>query len=136
MRLLEALRIVTPLAPLGRASNTYTATGIDTIRYDELSVLLVLGAITAGGSVVLTFEESDDFSNWSTLAGVSLSADDQNANQTLSLGLRIGGRANRKRYIRAVAEVDSSGVNLFGVLFLLSSAHAEPVVNVPASVLA
>lgn len=135
-RLLENVKRLQHLPPLSRAANTYTGTGIDTNGLDEISYLICVGDIAATATLNAKVQESDDNSAWSDVSGAAITQlGDTDDNKTPSIGVRLGSRANRKRYSR-ISVTTANGAVVFGVEALLSGARQAPVVNSPASVLA
>lgn len=118
-RLLEEAKLLpTDLVPLQRAANTYTSTGLDMTGFDGVAAVLYTGDIAATVTVDAKIQESDDNSSWSDIAGAAitqLGATDDN--KVPSIDLRMGGRANRKKYLR-FSVTTANGNSTWGCLFI------------------
>ena len=138
-RLLEGQKLVNHIVPASRSAGTVDGTGIDTAGYHEATFLVPIGAIGDTGTdttLNVKIQESDALgSGYADITGAAITelvnTDDDAIPQ---IGVRLGGRANRKRYVRAVLAVAGSDAALVGVVALLK-AQLQPVTNTPASVL-
>lgn len=135
-RLLEEVKRVQNIAPVSRSAGATNGTGVDTAGYDGVAAIFHVGDIGASTTFDGKLQESSDNSNFSDIANAAitqLGASDDN--KSPSIDVRLGGRANRKRYVRAVGTVGGSNAVVFGVELLLYGAEQQPQVNSPATVL-
>jgi hypothetical protein len=137
-RILETLKVVNHIVPASRSAGTTNGTGIDTSGHDEVAFVVPIGAIGDTGSdttLNVKIQESDNDSDWSDISGAAITeianTDD---NAIPAINVRLGGRANIKKYVRAVAVVAGSDSLVYGVVAELKAQKA-PVTNTPASVL-
>jgi len=138
-QLLEGQKLVNHIVPASRSAGATNGTGIDTNGVDAATFLVAVGAIGDTGAdttIDCKVQESDalgsGYVDITDAAITQLANTDDNA--LASIGVRLGGRANRKRYIRAVLTIAGSDAALVGVAVLLK-AQQMPVTNTPASVL-
>jgi hypothetical protein len=133
--LLEGQKVVHHITPDERTGDgsDVEGTGIDTAGCDEATFFVAVGG--TNGTVDCHIEESDDNSNWADITDAEIvQIADDGDNVTASIGVRLGGRANRKRYLRAVLTIQNTKVADTYVLCLLRAQQA-PVTNTPTSVL-
>jgi hypothetical protein len=137
----ELVETVNHIVPASRAAGTVNGTGIDTnapaAGYDYATFILLLGTVDAGiTGVDLKVQESDDNSTWADITGAAVvSLDGSDDNKRARIGVRLGGRANRKRYVRGVLVVAGTGNALCAVAVSLSESHTIPVAEAaPADV--
>lgn len=136
-RILEQLKTVNHIVPASRSAGTVEATGIDTRGYDEAAFTVNAGDIddtSTDTTLAVHVEESDDNQNWADITGAAITTlthTDDDAQP--SINVRLSGRANRKRYLRAVAVVAGSSTAVYGVTCLLKGS-AQRVTQSPAAV--
>ena len=135
-RLWELVKHVNHLVPESRTAGTANGTGIDTKGYDAAAFSVNAGSIDPSTTVDCKIQESNDDSTWSDITGAAITqlvATDDDKALTIDVGL--GGKYNRKRYVRAVLVVTGGGAALSHVACGLYRAHEAPVVNSPVSVI-
>jgi hypothetical protein len=138
-RLLENHKLVNHIVPAVRTAGTTNATGIDVSLYDEATFIVSVGAIgNTGTDTTLNVKIQECDESGGTYVDITGAAITElvytNDDAIASIGVNLGLRTNRKKYVRAVAVVAGSDSVAFGVEALLK-AETMPVVNSPASVL-
>lgn len=122
MRLAETIKPLVLHAPATVTPSTVTGTAVDTLGYDAIVAALQCGTLIAGGTVVAKLQESDDGStNWTDITDAALptlSFAGGHSAQVHLIDLRLGGRANRKRYIRMHIVVATQNAPLAAVAHL------------------
>lgn len=120
-----------------RGANTYNGTAVDTRGYDAVALQVFTGDLSTSATLDVKIQESEDGStNWADISGAAIVQMTQaggDSNKIALVDVRMGGRANRRRYVRAVAVVAVANA-VFGAHFLLYAAEKRPTVNTPASV--
>lgn len=138
-RILEALQVVNHIVPLARAAGTVNATGVDCRDADEVAAIVSVGAIGNSGTdttLNVKLQESDaSGSGYVDIAGAAITEVPYTGDDAIpTINVNLGVRANRKRYVRAVAVVAGTDTATYGVELLLKK-KTKPVTNTPASVL-
>lgn len=135
IRLVEKAKFVNHIVPASRSAGTVDGSAIDTNGFDAVTFQIVCGDIGAGGTVDAKIQESADGStNWADITGAAitqLGATDDNKLPTIDVA--VGGRANRKRYLRAEV-VTAIATVAFGVVAALYEPEAVPQTQTVAAV--
>lgn len=144
MRLVEQIKTVLGLAHADRSANTYNpAAGHDTLGFDDAVCVVKTATLASGSTLTVKLQQSPNGTDtWTdilkadgvTPVQVVLTQAGGNSDDIQMLSARLGGRANRKRYVRANCVVANANA-AFDVVWLLSNPHNLPVVNAPAAVL-
>jgi hypothetical protein len=118
-----------------RTTTPVNGTGVDTNGYRGVAALLSIGTVSGTSPTLsLKLQESDDNSAWSDITG-AVSSTFTTANQHQLIDVPMGGRANRKRYVRGVLTIGGTTPSFTcGAEILLYDPAVEPVVNSSASV--
>lgn len=144
-RLGEDTKFVLSLTPLARAVATVngalggTSGWIDTAGFDEATVNFIFGAIDATATPIdaAVYENDSTSGNGTKITGSDIvqmaGGDDDDSISPVSI--RLGGRANRKRYIRPQIVAGGSGNFTAGITVLLSNPEQAPVTNSPAVIM-
>lgn len=98
------------LAPQAAGQGSANTGHVDMAGFSSVTFISVLESVTAGGTVTLSVEQSDNASDWTALAG-SVSLDDAGI-----LALEV--HAPMARYIRAVINRADQNAETHGVLAL------------------
>lgn len=122
------------IPPVDRAAGTVNGTGVDTNGYNEATIIVTEGVHDADTTLDVHVEESDDNSTFVDITGAAIVQLAAAPASPPMIGVRLGGPANRKRYIRAVGVVAGTNSTLYGVNILLSGGNG-PVTNAPAAVM-
>lgn len=138
-RILEELKAVNNIVPAVRSAGTVNGGAIDTDGYDEAAFVVNVGTIVNTNSdTTLDVKVQECDTSGGTYADITDAAITQLAytddDVIATINVRLGGRANRKRYVRAVGVVAGTDSAAYGVAAMLK-AREKPVVNDPVSVL-
>lgn len=134
-QLTEQVLVVQGLVAASRAANTYKASGVDRSGYDELTLLVDVGAVAAGGTLDVKLQDSEtdvdgNYADITAAAIVQVVA----ANKAPSVNLDCS-PGKVKKYVRAVAVVGTAAVAC-SATYLLSKPHTMPVTQTVATVYA
>lgn len=144
-RLVEMVKHVLSLTPLARAVATVngalggTSGWIDTSGFDEATINFIFGNIDATATPVdaSVFENDTTSGNGTKISGsdiVQMAGGDDD-DSISSVNIALGGRANRKRFIRPQVVAGGSGNFTAAITVELSKAEREPVTQTVAAVL-
>lgn len=140
-RLAENCKWAQSIAPASRTVGAVNGSGVDTRGFDHATLEVQVGAIGNTGTdttLAVKLQESNDdgvadaYADIAGAAIVTLAYTDDN--KICTVDVRMGGRANRKRYLRAVGTVAGSDAAIYGAAILLTNPEKAPVVNSPVSV--
>lgn len=136
-RLAENSYFVVALTPASRNAGAATSAAIDTSGYDGLTVLVHAGTLGASATLDCKVTECDtsggsytDVTNAAITQLVKATDDDKVA----AIDVRLGDRANRKRYVKIVLTVGTAA-SVCGATAILYQPEKLPVTNAPAAVL-
>lgn len=105
------------------AQTDVTGTATDLRGFHAIRYAALIGTVTAGGSVTLKAQGSDDNTTWADLADATAETDDTGAEGVLLLDL-----ANpRHRYVRPVAVRSTENSQIDGILADIYAADRLPV---------
>ncbi|RFF29223.1 hypothetical protein [Wenzhouxiangella sediminis] len=107
------------LAPQAAGQGSTNTGHVDMTGFSSVTFVIVLEAVTAGGTVTLNVEQSDNASDWTALAG-SVSTDDAGI-----LALEV--HRPMARYIRAVVNRADQDAETNGMIALRRLATDNPV---------
>ena len=128
-QLTQALGFVNPVHPQVLNNGTLSTNGVDMSLFKRALFVLDVGAVTNGGALTATLQESGDQSSWSTLAGSGVSL---SALSTASKLYTFEARADQmsKRYLRlSVQETGGQNVNVCVLGFGAEAIHKPGNVN-------
>jgi hypothetical protein len=119
----QRLGIATPIHPQLLNNGTLNSGAVDMSVFHRAFFAMDLGAITNGGSITATLQESNDLSSWSSLAGSNVS---MSAVTTASKVYTFEARSDQmsKRYLRlSVQETGGQNVNVCVLAWGDEAAH-------------
>ena len=130
VRLSESVKSVLNVAAANRtAAGDTDGAAVDTLGYDAVQAVVVGGTIGAASALDVKLQHSNtttagDFEDIAGAAIVQLTA---TPTGVPIIDVRLGGRANRRRYVRARLTTTGTGGVAAGVILNLYQAESEPV---------
>lgn len=122
------------ISPVDRTAGTVNGTGVDTQGFNEATLVVNVGVHDADTTLDVHVEESDDNTNFTDVTDAAIVQLAAAPAAPPMVGVRLGGGANRKRYVRAVGVVAGTNSVLYSASIILTGG-AGPVTNAPAAVL-
>jgi len=119
----KEVSVVTTIAPAAAATATTTGTTVDLANYRAAMVVLHIGVVT-DGTFVPTLEESDNDSDWSTVAAGNLSGSFASVTAAADETIQEVGYLGTKRYLRLVM---TETVASAGALFSATVVRGRPL---------
>lgn len=109
----------------GSAIATVTGPSIDTAGFNEATVVLSVGNVTATGTLNVKVQDSADNSAWADVSGAAFVAVTDTGDNQVQIGmLKLDGNTVR-RYIRIVGVVATAAAD-YGASVLLSNKQYHP----------
>lgn len=98
--------------------------------FHSLSAILISGAIAAGGTLQLVFQDSADNSTFADVSGSATTAlADTHDNGVLQAEIQVWNYPGLKRYVRAVSRQTGAVACLQAVVFMGHMARNDPASN-------
>lgn len=121
-RLIENVKIVNHFSPKSRTAAA-NGVGVDTAGWDGLLVVLSVGAVEVDGNLQAVLQQADNNVSFANLTGALFGTvyDDGN-DKVYTLDVRLGERANRRRWVRIRAI--PTGAIFFGIVCILYQGEA------------
>lgn len=133
-RLSQVVKAAASLTPASRGSGDYSGAAVDTSGFDAVAMLVDVGVVNTATLDVKLQHSDDGSTDWDDIPGAAIvQRTSANDDTVLLVDVRMGGVANKRRYVRAEANVNGLAA-VFGVSMLLYQAAQVPVVNAPAAV--
>lgn len=125
MNLSKNVKISQAITVTNGAAGTADINGAtcDMQGYDELLVVLTMGAIVATAVTSIKLQESDDDSTWADLADTSQTIADDDDEKTYYINLV----RPLKRYARVVVDRGTANATVADALYIQSGARKTPI---------
>ena len=131
-RLLQAAKIVQAQAAAAKTSTAQSA-AIDTAGFGGAMLDINLGAVsgTTPSNVITVEESADGSTGWAAISGATLTLGTSAANKSYGMDVPLGGRYNRKRYLRVVQTISGTTPSFtIAIDVLLYAPDVKPVTQV------
>ena len=133
-RLAENVLFKRTVDPASRSAGAVNGEGFDSKGYDGVCAIVDVGAIAGSTTLDVKLQDSDDNTTFADITGASITQLAAQSTEQPTIDVRLGGPANKARYIRAVLTVGGASTAVAGVTLAFYHGNG-PVTNNPASVL-
>ncbi len=125
-----SMKVTSTILPAAHAAGTVNGTAVDRKGHQEALVVVHSGANGENGTVTIKVQESDVAgSGFADIPGAAFGQITTANDETVYVGRINLASGSRKRYLRAVATVDTAAC-VFGVSIILGSFRDLPVSQV------